>query len=251
MRGRIVLFVVLAVVIALVGVYAGRSTNTPKAVGEPSTATPSDSSVGSTQRRAPRSAPSRSPTASSQKAGSPKSPVKPVDTATTSGHKPGTLPASQPQPRTDPVRFGKVTTKPSNNTTTLDVSSDGRALTTVFSDREVQVGNGEVTEGDATRSFAMTLPLTDGAKGETLWVHAQGYALADEGASARLTLRLNGQVKVEDFPAGWDDDFLRTLQLPATPATTYQLSGVIEVHQDPGTNGTAYLDVLSIDAEIR
>ena len=35
MRGRIVLFVVLAVVLALGGVYIGWSTNTPKAVGEP------------------------------------------------------------------------------------------------------------------------------------------------------------------------------------------------------------------------
>jgi hypothetical protein len=51
MRGRIVLFVILAIVTALVGVYLGWSTTTPKAVGEPATATPADSPVGPTQRR--------------------------------------------------------------------------------------------------------------------------------------------------------------------------------------------------------
>jgi hypothetical protein len=46
-----------------------------------------------------------------------------------------------------------------------------------------------VTEPHATKSFSMTLPLTDGAEGETLGVHVQGFALTDGGATARLTLR--------------------------------------------------------------
>jgi hypothetical protein len=54
MRGRIALFVVLAVVVALVAAYVGWSTNTPKAVADP-TATPSDSSVDATEHRAPGS----------------------------------------------------------------------------------------------------------------------------------------------------------------------------------------------------
>jgi hypothetical protein len=33
----------------------------------------------------------------------------------------------------------------------------------------------------------MTLPLTDGTKGETLSVHVQGTAFAAEGTYARLT----------------------------------------------------------------
>jgi hypothetical protein len=39
--------------------------------------------------------------------------------------------------------------------------------------------------------------------------------------------------------------------VPAIPATTYQLSGMVEVHQDPGSKGTAYLNVTSIDIGIR
>ena len=87
-RSRIVLFVVLAVVTALVGVYVGRSTSTPKAVGEPATATPANLSVGATQRRGSGAGPARSPTASPPKAGPPKA-------------------TPPPPPSTDPVRFGK------------------------------------------------------------------------------------------------------------------------------------------------
>jgi hypothetical protein len=43
---------------------------------------------------------------------------------------------------------------------------------------------------------------------------------------------------------------LMPLELPATPATTYQLSGVIEVRKGPSTDGAAYLIVLSVDASI-
>jgi hypothetical protein len=151
-----------------------------------------------------------------------------------------------------PVRFGEVTTTPSGNTTTLDVApSDRRALTAVFSDRVVQVGPG-ATE-PATRSFAMTLPLTDGAKGETLRIYIQGYAFVQEseGAYAQLTLKLNGQGTVRTYRSGWDDSFIEVLEVPATPATTYRLEGVVEVHRNPGTDGYATMDVLSIDASIK
>jgi hypothetical protein len=253
MRGRIVLFIVLAVAVALGSVYAGWSTNTPKAVGEPSTVTPADSSVGSVQRRPSGSGSLRSPAASSrqtgQKTGSPKAGANPGGNATQPGQQSATPPASPPPPSTEPVRFGKVTTTPSGNSTTLDVApSDRRALTAVFSDREVHVYGNET--GDTSRSFAMTLPLTDGAKGETLRVYVQGYAFVDGGARAQLTLKVNGQGMVRHYPNGWDDEVFETLELPATPATTYRLSGVLEVRQGPGTNGEAHLDVLSVDASI-
>ena len=77
------------------------------------------------------------------------------------------------------MRFGRVATSGANGETYI--ADDRRALTTTFSDLEVTVGNGEVTEPDATRSFSMTLPLTDGANGETLRVHAQGFAFTRTG----------------------------------------------------------------------
>ena len=147
------------------------------------------------------------------------------------------------------MRFGKVTVTPSGDTASLDVApSDHRALTANFSDREVQMAPGSTEP--VTRSFAMTLPLTDGAKGETLRVYVQGFAHAEEGAYAQLTLKLNGLSSVRYYRSGWDDSFVEVLEAPATPATTYRLEGVLEAHQKPGTGGPAYLNVLSVDASI-
>ncbi len=66
---------------------------------------------------------------------------------------------------------------------------------------------------------------------------------ADQGASARLTIRANGQVKAKRFPAGFDDSYVEGLEFPVTPGATYTLSVQWEVHQDPDTRGYANLDV--------
>jgi hypothetical protein len=104
----------------------------------------------------------------------------------------------------------------------------------------------------ATRSFAMTLPLTDGAKGETLRVYVLGSAFVQEsgGAYARLTLKLNGQGTVKYYPSGFNHEVYEVLEVPATPTTTYRLSGVLEVHQAPASGGTARLNVSSIETSI-
>jgi len=148
------------------------------------------------------------------------------------------------------VRFGKVTVTPSGDTDSLDVApSDHRALTANLPDREVKVAPGSTEP--VTQSFAMTLPLTDGAKGETLKVGVQGFAVAEEGAYAQLTLKLNGLSSVRYYRSGWEGDLVEVLEAPATPATTYRLEGVLEVHQKPGTGGgAADLRVSSVDASI-
>jgi hypothetical protein len=236
MRGRIVLFIVLAVAAALAAAYLGASASAPKAAVQPPPATTASSPPGSGHDRTPGPRPTRPPTAPSPHTEPKTGPPAPP-------------PATKPPPSTGPVRFGKVTVTPSGDTASLDVApSDHRALTANFSDREVQAGPG-ATE-PVTRSFAMTLPLTDGAKGETLRVYVQGYAFAQEGAYARLTLKLNGLSSVRYYRSGWDDDLVEVLEAPATPATTYRLEGVLEVHQKPGTGGAAYLNVSSVDASI-
>jgi hypothetical protein len=253
MRGRIVLFVALAVVTALVGFYADWSTNTPEAVAEAPVPGSEPSRPSATRSPKRSDAPAAAPKGSAEKAAvppasAPRPGAHPAGTTAQPGHKPGAPPASQPQRRTDPVRFGRVATSGANGET--DIADDRRALTTTFSDLEVTVGNGAVTEPDATRSFSMTLPLTDGAKGETLRVHAQGFAFTQDGATARLTLRGGGRVTVKDIPTGSERDLLQTLELPASPATTYQLSADIELHQRDGTVGDGYLNILAIDIEI-
>jgi hypothetical protein len=282
MRGRIALFVVLAVVVALVAAYAGWSTNTPRAVADP-TATPSDASVGATGHggsgsggsgssggvtpgsppKTPRNTPPKVqlPVAcSSEPAAKLASYVTQEDEVPVSDEAPTdpagepvpdeapTDPAEEPVPAADPLRLGPVATTPSDDTVLTSISDDRRALTTAFSAMEVQIWNG--TECDLTKSMTMTLPLVGEAKREKLKFYAQGYAFA-QGATARLTLRHNGRDKlVKNYPSGTDGSFVEILELPGTSGVTHQMSAVIEVHHAPGAKGDAYLNILAIDVGI-
>ena len=261
MRSRTVLFITLAVVLALVGVYVGWSTNTPKAVGEQATATPADASVGSTQHRGSGSGPPRSPTGSpkgSAEQGSPSKDPAPNSSAPKQGaNQPGTTtpsgntsahpPASKPQHHAGPVRFGQVTTAGRPNETLI--TDDRRAFATTFSEFEVIISPASA-EPSATKSFSMTMPLTDGAKGEKLKIYASGMANTIDGATAQLTLRAGKRTIVRSFPFGSDDEYVEILELPATPGTTYQLSAVIEIHKDAAGGGDGYLNAISIESEI-
>jgi hypothetical protein len=247
MRGRIVPFLILAIVTALVGVWLGWSSTTPKAVGEPAT-THADSPVGPTQRRGSGSGPSRTPTPSLPKARSPKAPAQPGDTATQPGHPPAKPPASPPQQQAGPVRFGPITTAGRDSDTTI--SDDRRALTTAFSDFEVAV-DPAWAETEATKTFTMTMPLTDGAAGETLWVYAQGYAHFDGGAKGSVTLRGGGQQIIQGYATPHDKSFVQTLELPARPGETYKLTFAIDIDQSTDHEGTGYLNIITIDIGIR
>jgi hypothetical protein len=250
MRGRIVLFIVLAVAAALAAAYLGVSSGAPNAADKPPAAATPSSPAGSAPGRTPGPGPTRSPTGPSRQmpTAAPPTPVPSKAPTPKASANPGGT-ATQSATSTGPVRFGKVTVTPSGDTASLDVApSDHRALTANFSDREVQVAQGSTEP--VTRSFAMTLPLTGGAKGETLRVGVRGFAVAEEGAYAQLTLKLNGLSSVRYYSSGWEDGFDEVLEAPATPATTYRLEGVLEVHQKPGSGGAAYLNVSSVDASI-
>jgi cytoskeletal protein RodZ len=293
MRGRTVLFVVLAVATALVAAYLGWSTGTPKAAGNPSApskgvthheasgsapAARSSASKGSaTKTSPPKASPPKAspPKASPPKASPPKvSPPKatpkgcltadakpaayvtPADEepATRTENEPATDPASdaaaQAAEGDDEVRFGPMA-EGSHGHVDTNIAPDRQALTTGFDNLEVEVGNGKLTNCDATRSYTMTIPLTGGGHRSVLRFHVQGFAFVQKGVTARLTVRGNGRTTARDFPAGTDDSFLQTVELPATPGTTYRLETVVQLHQDPDTYRTAgYLNVAAIDVEI-
>jgi len=140
------------------------------------------------------------------------------------------------------VRFGPVTSD--DSTATSDVSSDGVALTTLFADMEMS------TEKDAmSNGRHVMMPLTGGAHNAVLTIYVSGYAFARD-ATARLKMTVNGQTVVRDFPTGTDDDFMQQVELPAVAGSQTQLSLALEVHQAPGSDGGAYLNVSSIDANI-
>jgi hypothetical protein len=228
MRGRVVLLVILAVATALAGVYlAGWSPSTPTTASEPPTP------PGAKAAPAAKAAPKVSPPAAT----TPKAAPKPEPTPKLQPHT---------QPSADPVRFGAVGNAGWGSET--EVSEDRRALGTVFSDFQVGLGNDDTP--DSSRSTRLTIPLSDGAEGETLHIYASGYSLADEHAKGQLVLRAGGRTVVRSFPAGWDDEFVTTLKLPAVPGATYQLSAALEV-EESSAGGAAYLNITSFDAEIR
>jgi hypothetical protein len=187
---------------------------------------------------APATSVGHKPVASRGPGGNPKPPVPPPHAPTTS---------SRP-PSTGPVRFGKVTTAGQDNDTSI--SDDRRALTTTFSDFQVAVEPASGATG-ATKTFTMTMPLSADAAGETLWVHAQGYAFFDGGAKGSVTLQGGGHQIIQGYATPTDDSFLQTLELPARPGVTYQLRFAVDIDRGAGDEGTGYLNVAAIDIEIR
>ena len=257
MRGRIVLFIVLAVATAFAAAYLGVSAGAPKAAGKPPTATTASSPAGFTRNRTPGPGPARSPTAPSQqkgqKMGSPKAAPPKACSSTAAAQPPAFTILSDPPPPTDPMHFGQVSTTSFDDSAQISMSGDYQALTTTFSKfgiatgRDVEKGSGEC---DVTRSLSMTLPVTGPGQAGKLGFYVQGYAWTGQGASAQLTLRGNGQVKVQGFPAGFDDSYVLALEFPVTPGATYTLSVQLEIHQNPGTGGNADLNMASIDSQL-
>jgi hypothetical protein len=268
MQRRKVLLIVLAVVAALAATYLGLSAGAPKAAGKPPTTTAS-SPAGSPGNQTPGPGPTHSPAASPQqtgpkmgspaatppkssppKAAKPKAPKPKACSSTAAAQPPAVTIRSAPPPSaTGPVRFGQVSTTSFDDAAQLAMSDDYQALTMGFSKFEIDMGKGS-RECDVTRSMSVTLPVTGTAQAGKLGFYVQGYAVTDKSTSAQLTLRGNGQVKVQRFAAGFDNSYTLALEFPVTPGATYTLSVQLEVHQNPDTGGDGYLNMSSIDSQI-
>jgi hypothetical protein len=226
MRSRILLsivtlFAVVATTLTMLAACSGRSTNPPAIAGESSTAATPVSGDRRT-RLAPRTE-------------QPDPPSNPN-------------PPRAPKPNAGPVRFGPVPASGAYGAVT-SVSPDRRAMTTTFSALKVSLD--ESTRPDATRRFTLALPMTAADQKANVMFTVSGYVFTQD-ATARLTFRVNGRTHVREFGPGWDNDFDQTLDLPAIPATTYQLSVILEVHTVPGAEDSkvAEFNVLSLDANI-
>jgi hypothetical protein len=262
MRGRIILFIILAVAAVLAAAYLGASAGAPKAASKPPAPTAS-SPPEPTHDRTPGPGPARSPAAPSQQtrqktgppaapppAPTPKAPTPKACSLMAAAQPPAVTILSDPPPpsATDPLHFGQVSATSFDDTPLLSVAPQYDALATTFSQMEIKTGNGP-GECDVTRSLSMTLPVTGTAQAGKLHFFTQGYAYTEQGTSAQVTLRANGQAKVQRFPAGFDDSYVAWLEFPVTPGATYTLSVQLEVHQKPGTGGTAYFNMLSTEGE--
>jgi hypothetical protein len=228
MRSRILLsivtlFAVVATTLTMLAACSGPSTNPPEIAGESSTAAPPVSAGGTRPARGTEQS-------------DPPSRPKPD-------------PPQAPTPNAGPLRFGPVPASGAFGAVT-SVSPDRRAITTTFSALVVSLDDAS-TEPDATRKLTLALPMTAAGKKANVMFVASGYAFT-QGATARLTFRVNGRTHVSEFGPGKDDEFVENLELPAIPATTYRLSLVLEVHAVPGADDSkvASLNILALDAMI-
>jgi hypothetical protein len=230
----------LATAISMLAACGGTAANLAQGGRPSSAAALSGPSAGSPPRSAdPGQSHASAPAAQGSGTAAQHTPAQP-------GPQTATQQKTQPPPASSAgsVRFGAVTCEDSNSST--DVSSDGGALTTLFSDQVASL-----QEGPQSTGTRMVIPLTGGAQNRKLTVYASGYAITTEHTTARLSLTVNGQTVVKDFPAGTEGEFVQPLKLPAIAGSDYQLSFALEVHQAAGSDdGDAYLNVSSIDAEI-
>lgn len=57
-------------------------------------------------------------------------------------------------------------------------------------------------------------------------------------------------MKVREIPVDSDVEIVESLWLPATPGTTYQLSIVIEIHNDAAGRGDGFINAAAIEIGI-
>jgi hypothetical protein len=94
----------------------------------------------------------------------------------------------------------------------------------------------------------MTMPLTGGAAGKTLSVHAQGFSFLDAGAKASVTLRgAAGRSSRASAPVPRIRSSRRWSCRPGR-GVTYQLA--FDIDRGAGAEGTGNLTIAAIDIGI-
>jgi hypothetical protein len=83
-----------------------------------------------------------------------------------------------------------------------------------------------------------------------LGFHVQGWSITNAGATAPMTLRGGGKVRVRDIPTDSDVAIVESLWLPATPGITYRLSVVLEIHKDAAGGGDGFINAAVVDVGI-
>ena len=146
--------------------------------------------------------------------------------------------------------FGEI---PSNDDVSFDaaLSEDKRALTLTFSDLVATVDSS--SPPSVTRDFSLVLPV-EGSDGNTeIEFSISGAAVVTPGATATLMASISGQSSVRDFVSNPDDDsFVHTFIFGAMAPTECRLFVLLLAGPDSQgpRDGTALINVLSIDAEV-
>jgi hypothetical protein len=150
------------------------------------------------------------------------------------------------------TRFAKVPKAATDNSFTLGISEDQRALTLTFSDFASKAEAGkQATAPVASRIFSIVLPLEDPTPHVEVEFILDAGMVISEAATASLVLSVNGQTAAADFRAPTDESFIHRMTFAADGASECRLTVALIVGRDSNSaDSAALLSVLSMDAEV-
>jgi hypothetical protein len=146
--------------------------------------------------------------------------------------------------------FGKSPTYNADTGFALSVSDDKTAFTATFSNLIVTLDQKpSVPVPIVTRSFSFSLPLSSVDPGTEIPFFISGSAFCEKGANARLIFTVNDQSTVAVFPEN-TTEYVQELKYKSGAATEARITVILMADRDSTSGAQAYLNVLSIDADL-
>ena len=100
-----------------------------------------------------------------------------------------------------------------------------------------------------TRTFSFSLPLSSVDPGTEIPFFISGSAFCEKGANARLIFTINDQSTVSVFTDN-TTDYVQELKYKSGAATEARVTVILMADRDSTSGAQAYLNVLSIDADL-
>jgi hypothetical protein len=146
--------------------------------------------------------------------------------------------------------FGKAPTYSADTGFVLSVSDDKTAFTAMFSNLIVTLDQKSPTSVPIVmRTFSFSLPLSGVDPGTEIPFFISGSAFCEKGANARLIFTVNDQSTVAVFPENMTD-YVNELKYKTGAATEARVTVILMADRDSASGAQAYLNVLSIDADL-
>ena len=162
------------------------------------------------------------------------------------------LAAAMPEPvvSAGSPTFGKAPTYSADTGFALSVSDDKTAFTATFSNLIVTLDQkSSVPVPIVTRTFSFSLPLSSVDPGTEIPFFISGSAFCEKGANARLIFTINDQSTVSVFTDN-TTDYVQELKYKSGAATEARVTVILMADRDSTSGAQAYLNVLSIDADL-
>jgi hypothetical protein len=152
----------------------------------------------------------------------------------------------------DTATFGKAPTYSGDTGFVLALSDDKKAFTATFSNLIVTLDQkSSVPIPIITRTFSFSLPLASIDPGTEIPFFISGAAFCEKGANVRLIFTINEQSTVAVFSENTtNSEYVQELKYKAGAATEARVTIILMADRDSTSGAQAYLNVLSIDADL-